>query len=240
MKKSSKKFLNAVSSPILFVLVACILFGAVALRRSAKSFGSNLGEAVGSAVGRMAGSLEGLTTGRKAGTEAGKAAGLSAEDTAATISNQMQQVEILEVLVSSVKLKNFHTEGQEADPTYAALYLANGTAVFTVDLSQAQIQAQNDALHIILPQPVVNLYIDESSIEKVADYQKTFSNGSAEDGFDAYLKSMAKIHQVTEETLDNYDMLIDSAKQATEHQVTLLVQSVSITPYSVFIEFAEQ
>lgn len=240
MKKLQKKIPNIVGSPILCVLAACMLFGALALRWKAASLGSNLGAGAGFAAGRLAGSLEGLIEGRKAGTEDGKAVGLSAEDTAAAISNQMQQVENLEVLVSSVKLKDFHTVGRETDPTYAALYLANGTAVFTVDLSQAQIQAQNDTLHIILPQPVANLYIDESSIEKVADYQKRFFNGSAEDGFDAYLKSMVKIHQATEETLDNYDMLINSAKQAAERQVTLLAQSASTTPYSVSIEFAEQ
>lgn len=240
MKKIRKKFLNIVGSPILFVLVACILFSAVALRWNAKSFGRNLGTTAGFAAGRLAGSLEGLTEGRKAGTEDGKAVGLSAEDTAAAISNQMQQVENLEVLAASVKLKDFHTVGKEEDPTYAALYLANGTAVFTVDLSQAQIRAENDVLHIVLPQPVGNLYIDESSVEKVADYQKKFFNGSAEDGFDAYLNTMIKIQEVTEETLSNYDTLISSAKQAAEHQITLLVKSVSTMPYSISIEFAEQ
>lgn len=240
MKKLQKKILNIVGSPVLFVLVACILFGAVALRWNATSFGSDLGAAAGFAAGRMAGSLEGLTAGRKAGTEDGKTVGLSAEDTAAAISNQMQQVENLEVLVASVKLNDFHTVGKEEAPTYAALYLANGTVVFTVDLSQAQIQAQNNMLYIVLPQPVGNLYIDESSVEKVADYQKKFFNGSAEDGFDAYLNTMIKIQQATEETLNNYDVLASSAKQAAEHQVTLLAQSVSKTPYSVSIEFAGQ
>lgn len=150
---------------ILCVLMFFVLVYTINLRINASSTGSSLGASAGSAVGKVIGSLEGMTKGRSEGTAAGKAAGLSAEDTAAEVASQIQQIEQLEVLVASVKLSNFHTIG---DNDYAALYLVNGNVVFTVDMSQAVTEAKADGLHVTLPKPVGTLYIDDSSVEKVA------------------------------------------------------------------------
>ena len=239
MKKFIKKIPKAGLPIILCVLMACVLVYAISLRINASSMGGGLGSSAGSLVGKAIGSLEGMTTGRVEGITAGKEAGLSAEDTEAEIANQIQQVENLEVLVASVKLSNFHTIGNEDNPNYAALYLVNGNVVFTVDMSVAEITVQEDGLHIVLPKPVGTLYLDDSSVEKVAEYQKKFFNGSAEDGFDAYLNTMAKMQEATEETLDNYDVLISSAREAAVNQVTLLAQSVSTSYDNVVIEWAE-
>lgn len=238
MKKILKKIPKNGIPVILCVLMGIILANTINLRMNAASLGGGLGTGAGSLVGKAIGSLEGMTTGRVEGAAAGKAAGLSAEDTEAEIANQIQQVEKLEVLVASVKLSNFHTIGKEDNPNYAALYLVNGNVVFTVDLSVADISMQSDGLHMVLPKPVGSLYLDDSSVEKVAEYQKKFFNGSAEDGFDAYLNTMAKIQEATEETLDNYDVLIASARSAAENQVTLLAKSVSTTNRNVIIEWA--
>ena len=180
-----------------------------------------------------------MTEGRKKAENEAKKDALDAKDTKAVIANQIHQMENLEVLVASVKLSNFHSIGKKTSPEYAALYLVNGNVVFTVDMSTAEITVETDGLHIALPNPVGSLYFDESSVEKVAEYQKRIFNGAAEDGFDAYLNTMSKIQEVTEETLDNYDVLIASARSAAENQVTLLAKAVSTTYDNIVIEWME-
>lgn len=239
MRKFMKKIPPNSVLIILCVLMSIVLLYAFNLRINAASLGESIGAGSGALVGKAIGSLEGMTTGRIEGTEDGKIVGLSAEDTEAEIADQIKQIEKLEVLVASVKLSNFHTIGKEKSPNYAALYLVNGNVVFTVDMSQAEIKLQENNLHIVLPKPVGSLYLDDSSIEKVAEYQKQFFNGSAEDGFDAYLNTMSKMQEATEETLDNYDVLIASARSAAENQVTLLAESVSTSCDNIIIEWTE-
>lgn len=226
------------SWPMLLVIVmTCVLLYTVYLRINAASIGSSLGGGIGTAAGRAIGSLDGMTRGRSEGLAAGKADGLSAEDTEATIENEIQQLEQLEVLVASVKLSNFHTIGKKEQ--YAALYLVNGNVVFTVDMSQAQVTADNTNINIVLPRPEGELKLDDSTVKKAAEYQTKLFNGSAEDGFDAYLNTMKKVQTASEETLDNYDVLVESAQKAAERQITRLVQAVSNKDRNVIITFAE-
>ena len=198
----------------------------IRLSMTASSIGGSIGTGFGTSVGKAIGSLEGMTSGRTDGAAAGKAAGLSAEDTVAMITGEFKSVENLEVLVASVKLKNFHTIGKQAD--YAVLYLVNGSIIFSVDLSQATIEKKNDTVQVKLPRPKGTLYLDARTRQKVAEYQKSRFTGSAEDGLDARLNSMAKVQEASENTLENYSVLLDAAKTAAEKQVDLLVQSVSV------------
>ncbi len=223
MKKIGNRSSGVKGKELLCIIVTIAFVCAITTRINAYSFGSDLGASAGTAAGRAIGSIEGLTKGR----DAGKTAGLSAEDTDAEIANELQNVEKLEVLVASVKLSDFHTVGKENNPNYAALYLVNGTIVFTVDMGQAKVYSKEGDLHIQLTEPEGTLYIDNSSVDKVGEYQRKFFDGSAEDGFDAYLNTMTKVQTVTEETLGNYNSLRESAVEAAENQVSLLVQSVS-------------
>ncbi len=237
MGKPLTKIIKNFVPLVVCVAIGCIMIYAINLRINATALGGGIGAGTGTLVGKAIGSLEGMTKGRIEGTEAGKTSGLSAEDTEATIANQIQQMENLEVLVASVKLSNFHTIGEGKD--YAALYLVNGNVVFTVDMGQATIDALPDKLMITVPQPVGTLYLDDSSVEKVAEYQRKFFNGKAEDGFDAYLNTMTKMQEASEETLSNYSVLVDSAKQAAENQLTLLAKSVSTEYDDIEIKWAE-
>ena len=240
MDKFPKKIPKITSLRIVLLLTAVIFAFSLYRMVMAKSIGSDIGSDTGSLVGKAIGSFLGMTEGRDKGLDAGKEAGLSAEDTEAVISSQLHQLENLEVLVASVKLSNFHEIGQkDSFKYYAALYLVNGNVVFTVDMSQAEISAQSDDLYITLPKPAGSLYLDDSSVDKVAEYQTKLFNGNAEDGFDAYLNTMKKIQDASEETLDNYETLLTSAKKAAEHQVTLLAKSASNDYDQVIITFAD-
>ena len=238
MNKIAKTVLKSSPLIVLFVAVLCIMIYTIYLRINATSIGGGIGAGTGTVVGKAIGSLEGMTLGRAKGTEAGKQAGLSAEDTKARIASDIHEMENLEVLVASVKMSDFHAIGGD-NKAYAALYLANGNVVFTVDMSQAQIEEGDDGLHILLPGPKGTLYIDDSSVEKVAEYQRKLFNGSAEDGFDAYLNTMRKMQQASEETLSNYDFLLNSARQSAERQVKLIVKAVSTSNSDVLIEWGD-
>lgn len=238
MKKMILKKLPPYAAPLFgCILAALILIFAIYYNVNAASFGNSLGQGTGALVGKALGSLEGMTKGREEGTVAGKAAGLSAQDTKADIADEIRKVSNLEVLVASVKINDFHSIGDNVE--YAALYLLKGDVVFSVDLSQAEIEIQNNDIQITLPRPHGELYIDQSQVEKVAEYQKHFFSGSAEDGFDAYLNSMEKVYEASAETLDNYDVLIQTAKASTEKQVRQLALSVTVNSPQINVEFKE-
>lgn len=205
------------------------------LAGKSRSIGTALGQSAGSQAGRLSGSLEALADYREAYAE-GKEQGLSAEDTAAEVANKMKEVERLEVLVASVKLNDIHTIGDD----YKALYLLKGKAVFTVDLSEAEITEEADGLHILLPRCEVTPIIDGSKIEKVAEYQKRFFSGSSEDGFDAYLNSMIKIVEESKETLSSDASLKKTAEETTIKQVTQLANSVAVEKCDVTVTFKEE
>lgn len=232
MNNPSKKSPLFILLVIFLILIIPAFANTLYLYLNAVSIGNGLGSNTGSSVGKAVGSYDGLTD----GSEDGKKSGLSAEDTKADIATQLQQVQKLEVLVASVKLKDVHTVGKE---DYAALYLANGNVVFTVDMDKADITSNSGKLRILLPSPVGELYIDDSSIKKAAENQKHIFSGSAEDGFDAYLNTMKKVQEASDDTLSNYDVLLDSAKQAAKRQITLLAQAASSSYETITVEFKE-
>ena len=197
--------------------------------------GTTFGQSTGSQVGKFIGYLEAKEDSDKA-YEEGKEQGLSAEDTLAEVANKIKEVECLEVLVASVKLNDIHTVGEE----YAALYLLKGDAVFSVDLSKAEIMEKSDGIYIALPPLEMDLLVDQSKIKKVAEYQKRFFNGSSEAGYDAYLNSMAKIIEESEETLVNYDSLKKTAQETAKRQVSQLVNSVAVEKRNVIVTFKEE
>lgn len=228
--------------PVFTILLSCcilaglILIYAIYLNVTAYTHGNEMGKRIGSLAGKAVGSFAGMTEGREQGFADGKAAGLSAEDTVAEIANGLHQINHLEVLVASVKASNIHTIG---DDDYKAIYLLKGNAVFTVDLSKAVIDLKDNELKVLLPLPEGKLFIDQSKIEKIAEYQKHFFSGSAESGFEAYLNSLQNISEATAETLDNYDVLIEAAKESAKKQVQQLALSVRFNYYPVSVDIKE-
>lgn len=237
MKKIMKKIPESGTLVVPFVILLCVLGYVISLRINAQTLGEDIGSGYGYLVGKAIGSFEGLTQGSSEGYKAGKEKGLSAEDTTAEIANSIREVEKLEVLVASVKLNDLHSVGEE---DYKALYLLKGDAVFSVDLSKAVIDEKNGELYITIPQPEMELIVDPSRIEKVAEYQKYFFSGKAEDGLDAYINSMKKIVEESEKSLANYDSLLKAAKASAEKQITILAKSVSVNNREVHVYFQEK
>ena len=234
MKKLLLHLLKGGILYIIFIVSLCSLAYVGYLWLNAKNTGTTLGDAVGSGVGKTIGSLEAIYDYKEA-YEEGKLEGLNAEDTKVEVAEKIKEIEKLEVLVASAKFKDVHKVGD----TYAALYLLKGDAVFTIDLSKSVIKdnESENTLYIDIPEPELDLIINHSSIEKVADYQKKWFNGSSEDGYDAYINSLTKISENAEECLANYDSLMEEAKESARTQVEEIVNSVSVERRNVAISF---
>ena len=174
-KKLNLKKKEIVLYVIAAIIVVCILPFAIISRVRAQEIGSRLGEEAGYSAGKFAGSFEAFSDYDKA-YEEGKAEGLSANDITANVANSIEKLEKLEVLVASVKLTDTHSIGDD----YKALYILKGDAIFTVDLSKAEIKKNDDAFYIQIPHPQVELIINQNEIEKIAKYQKYSFSGKAE------------------------------------------------------------
>lgn len=192
------------------------------LHDNAQATGNAVGTSVGKFVGTAVGSYQGYTQDYGEGKKEGKKQGLSAEDTEITdISGIIHGTGDLQVLVAGVAFDNFHEVGDK----YAAIYLLRGEAIFTVDLGKATID--NDQTTVMIPFPKVRLNIDETEVEKIAEWQTTFFNGSTEDGYKAYMNSVQQIRENAEEYMANYDELQIQAQEAAKEQVRMLVKDMT-------------
>lgn len=223
---------------LLVLLVAVLLFTTVFvgyLHHRAKIIGTSIGEANGKLVGVAIGSAKGVTVGTQEGKKAGEEAGLSAKDTVVDIKGSMKALGKLEVLVAGVSLKNINKIGD----AYKALYIINGDAVFSVNMSEAEISFSQGGkdIDITIPEPELELYLDQNSTEKLAESQKFSLTVSAMDGLVAYLNSMTQTVQKVKETMVNYDSLFCDAKESAKRQVEQLAATICGENYVVHVQF---
>lgn len=189
--------------------------------------------AAGTMVGRAVGTFQGLTDGRVAGFEAGKEQGLKAEDTEVEVVEAMTETGTLEVLAASVRLTDNRVENE-----YAVLYSIFGNAVFTVDLTNAQVMmGKNGIVNITIPYPQVDLFIDESKTEKVAEYISNKNQGSTEAGYKAYINSFSQISENAQQRIAEYDTLMEQAKGAAIKQVKMLAENVCGSEKKITVDF---
>lgn len=223
---------------MLFLLVAVLLIATVFtgyVHHRAGEIGNAIGQTNGKIVGTAIGSACGVTVGAKEGKEAGKQKGLSAEDTTVDIKGSMEALGKLDVLVAGVSLKNINKIGD----SYTGLYLINGDAVFSVDLAETEISFSQDGkdVYIIIPEPDLEVYLNQSSSRKLAESQKFSFTVSAKDGLVNYLNSMTQTVQKVKETIVNYDSLLADAKESAKKQVQQLAGTICGDNYVVHVQF---
>ncbi len=214
------------------VVIVILCFG---VNSFATSVGSGVGKASGAVVGAAVGSANGIKDGVTEGIAAGEEEGLSAEDTTVELGQSIRSVGKLEVLAAGVTLENINKIGK----AYMGLYVIQGDAVFTVDLSDTSIVYSDDGttISVLIPEPEIELYLDQSSTEKLAEVQNFSLTVSAEDGLREYLNSMAKTKGKTEEYLSNYSDLMQIAEDAAISQVRQLASRVNTGNRSVTVKF---
>ncbi|MBR4765459.1 MAG: DUF4230 domain-containing protein [Clostridia bacterium] len=200
----------------------------------AKETGEIIGSNTGKIVGKALGSYDGITSGLEDGYEAGKIDGLSAEDTEVKIANAIAQGGKLEVLSAKVKFEDFMEYGKK----YAAIYMLRGNISFTIDLTKATLSAGPDGkIVVMLPMPEAKVTIDDEETSTIAEWQRSFFNGSSEDGFDAYLNSKTQIKEKAITQVNNYEYLLEQAKESAKSQAESI--SFNICGYTPTVVFKE-
>ena len=227
--------LRTLTKPRVLLLIAVILAAVAGLFYfQAENIGENVGVGTGKAAGLAVGSFNGVTDGLGEGASAGKEAGLNSDDITMELTQSIREIGNLQVLVANVNIPDYHEVGKK----YAALYLFRGSAVFTVDLMQASCSRTPEGETIIvLPEPKAVVNINDSETELLAEYQRKFFNGSAEDGFDAYLNTLRQIDQISLEKVSNYEMLMEMAKNSAKKQVEMLSGNVCVNCGKITILF---
>jgi hypothetical protein len=220
---------------LVIVIAVCVL--CVVLCLNSDKIGAKVGAAAGKAVGMAVGSFDGVTEGLSTGYQDGKAEGLSAKDTEAEVKTKVHELGNLRVLAANVEIPNHHEVGKKG----SALDVYCGSAVFSVDLTQAEITRNADGeVTVILPVPTADVNIDISRTKRLAEYQSTFFNGSAGDGIDAYLNTLKTLNDFTWDKVSNYDTLMTMAKDSAVKQVTRVTEGVCVDCSGVDVKFRSE
>lgn len=192
---------------------------------------------LGKSVGVALGSFRGVTQGITDGTQAGRAKGISAEDTVVTIGTKMAETGKLQVMLADLRLSDIYKQGPEKDPQYAALLEMRGEGVFTVDLTQAEAvyDASQDRINITIPEPEFTPYLDDSTLETLAEYRPHFGNGSTIHGYRGYLNSRVQLEKRAQEAMLT---MMEPVKASALTQVELLARSICGSSASVQVGFA--
>lgn len=196
--------------------------------------------AIGMAAGTATGSFRGVTQGLAAGAEAGKEAGLSAEDTTVKIGNKMTETGNLQVMLVDLRLTDvyLHPENKSNNPDYAALLDIKGEGVFSVDLTQSKVvyNKTEKQITITIPEPVFTPYLDDNTVEILAEYKPRFLDGSTINGYQGYLNSRTQIDKRLQEEMLS---MLEPAKESALKQVELLARSVCGSTASIHVSFIE-
>ena len=211
---------------------------------AAAVFAFLIAPAIGSSVGMAVGSYEGVTE----GLNDGKIDGLSAEDTTAIFVNKLKETQKLQVLLMNLQLTDLYIqpENKKNNPDYAALFAFNGEGVFTVDLakSEAKKDPESGKIFIHIPQPDFDVYIDDSSIEKVdgAEYKAPWykGNGSTADGYTGWLNSREQLDKKVKDEMLRDNGPMEQARASALRQVMQLAESLCKDGTTVEICFFEE
>ena len=237
-KDIGKSGLGMVAAVAVLLLSVVALFGyAIPACFYAKDIGAGVGDRTGKIVGNVLGSFDGITAGLAEGYSDGKEEGLSAKDTTSEIKNNFSQIGSLEVLKAGIKLKTMNQVGKG----YSALFLTEGVAVYSVNLKDTEINnVDADTVEVILPEVQVTVYTDESTTEKLAEYQKHSWSGSAEDGFTEYMNSRSAADKSVQETMENAPALLEAAQSSAIRQTEIIAQAATGNRKEIVVRLREE
>lgn len=191
------------------------------------------GKTLGSAVGVAVGTYKAVTEEIPQAYTEGKDTGLSAEDTTVKIAEKAKEIGKLDVLVADMSIANNHKVGDK----YQALYSMQAKVVFSVDVTEAIVTMNTNekVVGVALPPITPDVYIDDTSTERVAEWSKGLYKGKATDGFTEYMNSRKKSEEEIIPKLNYYDRLLDRAEITAKEQVSQLIQSIVGSDYAVIV-----
>ena len=234
-----KRFIKGKAYLIMGIIIAVLMILTTLLFISvitAKSSGTSIGSGIGEKVGAAQGSFKAVSQASELFNE-GKNIGLSAEDTEINnIKERLLSTGKLQVLVAGVSIESNTTVGEK----YAALYITEGNAVFTVDLNKIDIKYDkaNNKLVVKIPEPQVDVKLDHGKDKLLAEFQKKFTWGNdAKEGSTARINTVNKLDDTPQDVIGNYETLHNTAKTNAENQIKELIGSLSFTD-NIEVSFA--
>lgn len=230
------KFKTILKSSVLtiFSLISVVLLlYSIYFFFKADNIGSGMGSVAGKSAGKIAGSYYGIKDGLAEGKDEGIEKGLSAEDTEVKIGNSIYSIGKLEVLSASVVLHDVLEQGED----YKSLLAFYGDLIFTVDLSNTQIDVDNDRITVKVPSLQHKLIINDEKTEQLVKKMKHKWSGSSENGYQAALNSIKEMQINAEEKVSNYDSLKSIAEESAKKQIVYLINSASAKEVVVNVEF---
>ena len=228
-----KRFIILIISALTAAIFACAYFLVIIPKFNSTSDSAAF---LGKKLGNVSGSADGITQGLSEGADAGKEKGLSAEDTKVSIYECINETGRLEVLKASVSIGNFHEIGSD----YAKLQIYYADVIFAVDLSKAVIEDKPDKIRIVLPELECSISNNEEKTETIAEYQRFFFSGSAEDGYTAAHNSRVQLDEKGTEAIDDYPKLVLAAEKSAIRNVKKLVGSVNVNDKEIDVVFDKE
>lgn len=223
IKRLVKRYKAVIILGALAVGIIILFVWSISVYSNAKEAGSRAGEALGSAAGRAVGSFQGITEKIPEGMAAGKEEGLSAKDTEVNIRTEIERMGSLEVLKAGVKLESYLDIADD----YRAVFVYKAEATFSVNLRDAEIVGDEPGkVTISLAKPSVEVHIDDTETDKIAEWQRHFYSGSTEDAYRAYIDARAQVENKAPEEITHYDTLMEMARDSAKKQVSLLAEAV--------------
>ena len=181
--------------------------------------------------------------------EKGKEHGLSAEDTELVLAARLKENGKTEVLIADGDITDFQKYSSELFninlDKYAALYEFQVNVVFTVDLSEATAEINDEGTVVVrVPQLSSEIIVDPGNVKTIAEDSNPLFDGSTSEGVKAYINSFnqlkKKAGEAQVELIPNYDTLLDRAKLSAEQIVTETVHGVYGSDKSVEVVFGEE
>ncbi len=156
---------------------------------------------------------------------------------------EVKQIGKLEVMTASVQVNRQIFISKKDNVQYASLYTVPGTAVYTVDLSNLEIDCVGSTedggykLLVGIPALETTLMVREDELEKLDEYQKGSFTGSAKEGYEKYLTITKESVAAVEKEISNADGLLSMAKESAKTQIQMLIDSLSIEQCETVLYF---
>ena len=203
-----------------------------------ENIGTAVGSTIGNTVGNAVGTINGLTIDAANGFKDGRQEGLSAKDTTVSVKESLMETGSLQVLEAGVKIVNL---GEYSDK-YKNLTCVMGELLFSVDLTQAKILADEDGYIVQIPHPTPRFYLDDTGTKTYAVVDKsTLFDGSALDGIEAELNTRNMLEEKFEQYIEEYDDISKQADSAARTQVMSMLNTLNVGGKKLKrIEFIEE
>lgn len=159
-----------------------------------------------------------------------------------TVISSVKDIGELEVMTASVQINRQIFITKASDAQYGALYTIPGTAIYSVNLENLEIDevsssTERKKLLVGIPALEVKLMVHEDEIEKLDEYQKGKFTGSAKEGYEKYFLITKESVATVEVEISNSDGLMSMAEESAKKQIEALITSLSLEDCETILYF---